>query len=213
IRYDEEASDGDLTAYADETRLTQIILNLLSNAVKFTTTGGVTVRAVKNGDRAEIHIVDTGPGVPPDQQERIFEEFYQVEGGLARTAGGTGLGLTIARRFARLMNGDIRLESEPGRGSDFIVVLPAATALPAQADGEAGAIVLAPDEQTLERMLRDLPDSLRVRGTTSPMGVAALAQRASPRLVALDAAAPDHAAWRALLALQNEARTSVHAGL
>src|SRR5690606_33792950 len=103
IRHDEEASDGDLTAYADETRLTQIILNLLSNAVKFTTTGGVTVRAVKNGDRAEIHIVDTGPGVPPDQQERIFEEFYQVEGGLARTAGGTGLGLTIARRFARLM--------------------------------------------------------------------------------------------------------------
>ena len=214
IAFDAAGSDDNLNALADATRLTQIVLNLLSNAVKFTTKGGIAVRANRRGDRAEIHIVDTGPGIPADQQERIFEEFYQVEGGLVRTAGGTGLGLAIARRFARLMNGDIRLESSPGEGSDFIVVLPAASAAGgAEREEAAGAVVLAPDESSLERLLRDLPGSLRVRGTTSPMGVAALARREMPRLVALDAAAPGHAAWRALLALQAEAGTAVRPGL
>src|SRR5688572_29238626 len=115
---------------ADETRLTQIIINLLSNAVKFTAHGGVTVNAHVTGDKVEIHVRDTGPGIAEDQRERIFEEFYQVEGGLARTSGGTGLGLAIARRFARLMGGDIVVQSEVGNGAEFIVTLPSARAQP-----------------------------------------------------------------------------------
>jgi signal transduction histidine kinase len=72
-----------------------------------------------------IRVRDTGPGIAPEQRDRIFEEFYQVDGTLSRAAGGTGLGLSIARRFTRLMGGEIWVRSEPGAGSEFIVDLPA----------------------------------------------------------------------------------------
>src|SRR5690606_34276910 len=84
-----ELPRDEILVIADETRLTQIIINLLSNAVKFTSQGGVTVRAGLAGDKVEIRVADTGPGIPEDQQERIFEEFYQIESGLARASGGT----------------------------------------------------------------------------------------------------------------------------
>jgi signal transduction histidine kinase len=123
----ERNGSAPVTAVADRTRLTQVILNLLSNAVKFTDRGHVTVRARRNGgEQVELAVRDTGRGIRADLQERIFEEFYQVEDGLTRSAGGTGLGLAIARRYARLMGGDLTVESEPGRGSEFVVSLPAA---------------------------------------------------------------------------------------
>ncbi|HEU5209868.1 MAG TPA: PAS domain-containing sensor histidine kinase, partial [Longimicrobiales bacterium] len=115
-----------ITVKADETRLTQIVINLLSNAVKFTPSGSVRLSLRLHGDTAEVRVRDSGPGIPDEERERIFEEFYQVEGGFSRSSGGTGLGLAIARRFARLMGGDIRVESELGVGSEFIVRLPAA---------------------------------------------------------------------------------------
>jgi PAS domain S-box-containing protein len=124
VELNHDKSGPEPIVLADETRLTQIVINLLSNAVKFTSAGCVTASYLRNGDRIEVHVVDTGPGISEEQQERIFEEFYQVEGGLARSSGGTGLGLAIARRFARLMGGDIRVHSEVGKGSEFILELP-----------------------------------------------------------------------------------------
>lgn len=119
--------DEEVAAFADRTRLTQIVLNLLSNAVKFTDKGSVAVRYSRNGsDSVEVRVRDTGPGIPEDQQERIFDEFYQVEGGLTRAVGGTGLGLAITRRFARVMGGDVTVQSQPGSGSEFTVHVPAA---------------------------------------------------------------------------------------
>jgi signal transduction histidine kinase len=123
----EERDAEEIAVLADRTRLTQVILNLLSNAVKFTDRGRVTVSYGRNGgSTAEVRVRDTGPGIPEELHERIFEEFYQVEGGLTRTQGGTGLGLAITRRFTRLMGGDVTVKSRPGEGSEFVVRLPVA---------------------------------------------------------------------------------------
>jgi signal transduction histidine kinase len=119
----------DLVAIADRRRLTQVVLNLLSNAVKFTEKGSVTLRSCDDGDGfVEVRVQDTGQGIPEDQQEKIFEEFYQIEGGLTRKVGGTGLGLAITRKFTRLMGGDVLVESRVGEGAEFIVRLPSAQA-------------------------------------------------------------------------------------
>ena len=198
----EDAKHDEVLVVADETRLTQIIINLLSNAVKFTATGGVTVAACLVDDKVEIRVRDTGPGIADDQRERIFEEFYQVEGGLARASGGTGLGLAIARRFARLMGGDIVVESELGKGSEFIVTLPSARAQPSSNETGSSVVFLAMSEQTIDRIAHEVGQTVRLNATTDPSTAAAVTRREAPDLVVLDAGAPDYGAWRALTSLQ-----------
>ena len=112
----------------DPTRLRQILNNLLSNALKFTDEGSVTVgiEAVRDASGAislEIQITDTGAGMAPDQLQRLFQPFEQGDASVARTHGGTGLGLVISRELARMMGGDITVQSSPGRGSTFTVAL------------------------------------------------------------------------------------------
>jgi DNA-binding response OmpR family regulator/anti-sigma regulatory factor (Ser/Thr protein kinase) len=201
----EPGEEGEsVTVLADETRLTQIVINLLSNAVKFTHTGDVTVRHAVVGNKVEIRVRDTGPGIAEDQKERIFEEFYQVEGGLARSSGGTGLGLAIARRFARLMGGDIRVESATGTGAEFVVTLPSAHAQTRETSESPSVVMLARSDRMIDLLTEQLGETPRFTATTDPAMAAALTRREMPRTVLLDAAAPDHAAWRALTALQPE---------
>ncbi|MGD8497433.1 MAG: response regulator [Chromatiales bacterium] len=113
------------TAYrGDPVRLSQILTNLVGNAVKFTERGEVVIRTEcvdSTGDAAELRmeVQDTGVGIAPEAQNRIFESFTQEDGSTTRRFGGTGLGLGIARRLTRLMGGDIGLNSEPGKGSTF----------------------------------------------------------------------------------------------
>ena len=109
-------------------RLRQILLNLLSNACKFTKEGEVRLRArrVANGrDWIEIAVADTGIGMTPEQQAKLFAEFSQADATTAQRFGGTGLGLAITRKLARMMGGDVTVTSEPGKGSVFTVRLPA----------------------------------------------------------------------------------------
>jgi signal transduction histidine kinase len=109
----------------DERKVKQILLNLLSNAVKFTPDGGhIDVRARLDTDKVEIAVRDTGVGIAPEDQRLLFEEFRQVGRDGARKAEGTGLGLALAKKFAVLHGGDIRVESAPGAGSTFTVSLP-----------------------------------------------------------------------------------------
>ena len=108
----------------DATRLRQVLLNLAGNAIKFTETGGVGVIVEAGPPRGEIvfEVRDTGIGIAPEQQARIFHEFEQADGGSARKFGGTGLGLAISRRIVERMGGRIEVESTPGEGSSFRAV-------------------------------------------------------------------------------------------
>jgi signal transduction histidine kinase len=109
----------------DERKVKQVIYNLLSNAVKFTPDGGrVDVTAGRENGVATVTIRDTGIGIAPEDQERIFEEFSQVGRDPERSREGTGLGLTLSKRFVELHGGTIRVESAPGQGSAFTFTLP-----------------------------------------------------------------------------------------
>jgi signal transduction histidine kinase/CheY-like chemotaxis protein len=123
---------GDLPTYVlgDAHHLRQVLINLLGNAVKFTDQGVITLRVAAQGDRVRFAVSDTGPGIPAQEQARIFEAFYQTDQGAA-TGEGTGLGLTISREFVRLMGGELSVESVPGQGSTFSFEIPlAATEMP-----------------------------------------------------------------------------------
>jgi PAS domain S-box-containing protein len=128
---------------ADPTRLRQILLNLLSNACKFTESGVITVRvsreAFVDGDRLAITVADSGIGMDTDVLERVFDEFIQADSSLSRRHGGTGLGLTISRKLAHLMGGDIQVSSTLGVGSSFTLTLPARVTEPGYGDTGAAA--------------------------------------------------------------------------
>jgi signal transduction histidine kinase len=122
---DAQENLGALTV--DAMRLRQILLNLLSNACKFTKAGEVKLaaRKVSNGSNiVEFAVADTGIGMTPDQQAKLFEEFSQADATTAQRFGGTGLGLAITRKLARMMGGDVTVTSEPGKGSVFTLRLP-----------------------------------------------------------------------------------------
>jgi signal transduction histidine kinase len=116
---------GSLTV--DPMRLRQVLFNLLSNACKFTKEGEVRLKAkrlVDGRNRIELAVADSGIGMTPQQQAKIFEEFTQADASTAHRFGGTGLGLAITRKLARMMGGDVTVTSEPGKGSVFTVRLP-----------------------------------------------------------------------------------------
>ncbi len=115
------------TIESDRRLVRKILSALLSNAYKFTHSGHVAFGATVLGDRVQYSVQDSGIGIPVDAQSVVFEEFRQLDGTTTRRYGGSGLGLTLARRFARLLGGDIVLESREGEGTTFIVDLPLGT--------------------------------------------------------------------------------------
>ena len=115
----------------DPVKVRQMIVNLLTNAVKFTETGTVSVKAATSGQNVEIIVHDTGIGIAEEHLDKVFDPFWQVEQKATRRAGGTGLGLTVTRRLARLLGGDILVQSSVGEGTSFTISIPGlATATP-----------------------------------------------------------------------------------
>jgi signal transduction histidine kinase len=120
-----DVEDGLPELFSDRDKLRQILLNLLGNAVKFTARGQIRVAARREQESIAVAVTDTGPGIPKDKLDFIFQEFRQLDGGATRPHGGTGLGLSISRHLAHLLGGDIFVESAEGRGSTFTVRVPA----------------------------------------------------------------------------------------
>jgi len=116
----------------DQGKLLQILLNLLSNAAKFTQNGTVTLNIDSTDKYLTFQVIDTGIGIAKEKQELIFMPFQQGDGGITRKYGGTGLGLAVTKQFCRLMGGDIKLYSEPGKGSTFEVQLPLYSSSPTE---------------------------------------------------------------------------------
>ncbi|RYG33360.1 PAS domain S-box protein [bacterium] len=112
------------TVLMDGTRLRQIVGNLLSNAIKFTDTGSVTLSGTVDGDHLRLKVTDTGRGIPPEFQERVFESFVQTDAGRDMALGGTGLGLTLVQRMTELMGGRVRLQSSVGVGTSISLRFP-----------------------------------------------------------------------------------------
>jgi CheY-like chemotaxis protein/signal transduction histidine kinase len=148
----------------DEQRLHQVLKNLLSNAVKFTENGGVTMRigvapenthfilpTLSNAESViAFSVIDTGIGIPEDKLRLIFEAFQQADGTTSRRYGGTGLGLSISREIARLLGGEIRAQSEPGKGSAFSLYLPTTYAAAGLGESEMSAL-----EERLDDLVRE----------------------------------------------------------
>lgn len=110
--------------YTDKERLTQVLINLINNAVKYTPKGTITLNVSKDQNELRFVVKDTGLGVAKNNQDRIFDRFYQVDSSYTRSAGGVGLGLSLCKEFIELLGGKMWCESAPGKGSEFQFTLP-----------------------------------------------------------------------------------------
>jgi signal transduction histidine kinase/DNA-binding response OmpR family regulator len=219
------------TMYADVTKVRQILLNVLSNAAKFTSQGVVTVQVTRQVIDTKEHIffriADTGIGISADQLKLLFQEFSQANAATTRIYGGTGLGLSLSRRFCQLMNGRIAVESEVGLGSVFTILLPSTVIAPsdetlqiavsqalasssvtlqASATGEHQSTILVIDDDPVVREL--LPRSLAGLGmhvVTAADGQEGLrlAQMLAPDLITLDVRMPKMDGWSVLTSLKS----------
>ncbi len=138
----DEAADLPEQCVGDALRLSQVLVNLLSNAVKFTETGGISLCVAREEGTMVFRVSDTGIGMTSEILGRLFAPFEQADGSTTRRYGGTGLGLALSRQLTQMMEGEIRVESQPGLGSTFEVRLPLQNCVPAQPVATAHSIVL-----------------------------------------------------------------------
>jgi two-component system sensor histidine kinase/response regulator len=167
----------------DSDRLRQVLTNLLANAVKFTESGEVVVRVTRRGGTAtralfRFEVIDTGIGIAPQDRDRLFRAFSQIDGSLTRKYGGTGLGLAISQRLVELMGGTLEVDSTPGKGSCFWFELPfellATAEAPKVFSAESEYVLIVDDNATNRLILEELLDVWRVRHASAKSGRDAL---------------------------------------
>jgi signal transduction histidine kinase/CheY-like chemotaxis protein len=199
---------------ADRMRLRQMLNNLLSNAIKFTPDeGAIYVSAHRDGDLTHLSVADTGPGIDPADQARVFEEFHQAGDAASRSAG-TGLGLALTRRLAEAHHGRVDLWSEPGQGSRFTLVLPSAstTAAPDAAPDAAatppGGVLVIEDDPAAASLLRTYLTGAgyAVHEVSSGEAGIELAGTLRPDLILLDVMLPGMDGWTVLQRLKADER-------
>jgi PAS domain S-box-containing protein len=215
------------TIHSDLTKVRQTLFNLLSNACKFTRNGTITLTALRDTNEAvhwiEFQVRDTGIGMTPDQQAKVFEAFTQADDSTTRSYGGTGLGLAITKSFCRLMGGDVTLTSEAGKGTTFTVRLPAVqraqpdTAVSAGEKRSEGPQVTEPEHAPIVLVVDDDPNArelLRrhlerrgyaVRVAANGEEAMQLARTLQPDVVTLDVLMPQMDGWAVLSAMKEDA--------
>lgn len=200
---------------SDEGKLNQILRNLISNALKFTEHGRVRVSVTPSGDRGVSFCVqDTGIGIAPENLDRIFQEFAQVENPMQRHVKGTGLGLPLSRKLAALLGGTLEVTSKPGSGSLFVLTLPESSVFTSggeQADvrGTAHTILLIDDEETSRYISHQLlrGTSYRILDSASPSEGAERARFERPALILLDLVLPERSGFDVLDELKSDPAT------
>jgi PAS domain S-box-containing protein len=202
------------TVRGDTMRVRQILLNLISNASKFTDTGSITVESqVQKGPtgklEALISVIDTGPGISPEDQKKLFQAFSQVDGSATRKSGGTGLGLSICANLVQLHAGRIGVTSEVGKGSTFWFTLPLYQQ-PEEEIPEGKKVVLAIDDDPqviglYERYLT--PQGYYVLPLTDPSKAKEQVLKIKPFAITLDIMMPNKDGWSVLTELKSDSAT------
>ena len=223
---------GDLgEMFADLTKVRQILFNLLSNASKFTEQGTLQINARRATDEAGVSqlyfkVTDSGIGMTPEQLEKLFQPFTQADASTTRKFGGTGLGLTISRRFCEMMGGEVSVTSETGKGSVFTVRLPArvakqnpvdhppadtnTTTLPLNGKAEVITVLVVDDDAAVQDMMTRsfMADGIRAVGATDGEEGLRLAKQLHPDLIFLDVLMPKMDGWAVLTRLKADPATS-----
>ncbi len=210
---------------ADEGKLRQMILNLVSNAIKFTPEGGiVSIESARAGERLKITVADNGIGIGPDDIQRVFKEFQQVDSGANRTQQGTGLGLALTRSFAILHGGNVSVESELGKGSRFTIDLPVQARSPyrppihgtggetasTKVDVNRPLVLVVEDDPVAAELLARQIERVGFRTEVARSGGEAvtMAKDHKPAAITLDILLPDMDGWEVLTHLKRDAATS-----
>jgi signal transduction histidine kinase/DNA-binding response OmpR family regulator len=201
--------------FTDQDKLKQIVVNLLSNAVKFTEEGTITVSARQRDSQVAIAVTDTGIGIPADKLGLIFEEFRQVDSSTTRRYSGTGLGLSISRHLARLLGGDINVQSTIGVGSTFTAIIalryqdvrpamagttvPSPAAPPAQPKGDRIVLAIDDDSDVVYLLQENLAEAgYRVVGAAGGAEGLQKARELRPLAITLDILMPHKDGWQTL---------------
>lgn len=214
--------------YTDEAKVAQILRNFISNATKFTEQGEIRVSATYDSasDTVSITVADTGIGIAPADQARIFEQFVQVDSARQRQVKGTGLGLPLSRKLANLLGGGITMQSTPGEGSKFTLTIPAHFSnagassagvptdtevpdQPQETPAERGVVLVIDDEEMARYLVRKQLSALDVaveEARSGPEGIAIAAER-RPSLIVLDLSMPEMDGFQVLAALRSNPAT------
>lgn len=215
IHLDIDVDDGEYLPIADPEKLLHILINLLGNAIKFAPNGQVRIKAYHQPHQIYISLADTGIGISPEQQATIFDPFKQADSGTTRKFQGSGLGLSITRQLCELMGGSIRVESELGVGSKFIIELPlpikltahimhmedaeeaqAQDNLPAVAPTGEQIVMIDDDPAFLDIMARTIrAEGYQVHTASDAESGWRLIQSIKPQVITLDLFLPDQHGW------------------
>jgi CheY-like chemotaxis protein len=212
----QEQIDNDLPAVrADSMRLRQVLLNLISNAAKFTDEGEIIVSASLHTNslgkqEVMVSVTDSGPGISPEDQDKLFKPFSQVDASPTRKTGGTGLGLSISHRLVELHGGRIGVHSAVGKGSTFYFTVPVFSAKPIIPEFGDGKVILCIDDDAQVISLYDrylTPQGYHVVALTDPTKAREFAKEVKPFAITLDIMMPGYDGWQVINDLKHDKNT------